>query len=203
MSPHIPLEPAFALPVRRRCAFGISFALLLALALLQPAPDLRGDETEDRRIAIATRLFRTLLAADLDLQKKMAGNDRLRIVFLYASEGRRAEDLVKAFDGTDIHEIPVTAEATNDPSFAKLGKVVPAGIFIVDALPRPELKSVVRYGIEHHVIVYSPFEGDVESGVLGGLSIEAQVRPFLNQTTLDASHIVLKPIFMKVAKVYP
>jgi hypothetical protein len=200
MPPHIRLEPACALPARRRCAYGISVALL-TLALLHP-PELRGDEIEDRRIETGTRLFRALLAADVDLQKKTAGNDRLLIVFLYAAGGRRADDLAKAFGGTDVRGIPVTAVATSDSSFAKLGKV-PAGIFIVDSLPRQALQSIVRYGIEHHVIVYSPFEGDVESGVLGGLSIEAQVRPFLNQATLDASHIVLKPFFLKVAKVYP
>ena len=37
------------------------------------------------------------------------------------------------------------------------------------------------------MIVYSPFEGHVESGVLGGLSVEAQVRPYVNRATLEAS----------------
>jgi hypothetical protein len=201
MAPHTRLVEPVRARSRRRGAYGVSVALL-TLALLHPL-GLRGDEIEDRRIEIGARLFRALLAADLDLQKKTASNDRLHIVFFYAGASQRADDLVKSFDSTSIRELPVTAEATNDPSIDKRSKAVPAGIFIVDLLPRQTLKSLIRYGIEHHVIVYSPFEGDVESGVLGGLSIEAQVRPFLNQATLDASHIVLKPIFMKVAKVYP
>ncbi len=64
------------------------------------------------------------------------------------------------------------------------------------------MQSLVRFGIDRHVIVYSPFEGDVESGILGGLSIEAQVRPYLNRATLESSHIMLKEFFLKVAKVY-
>ena len=65
------------------------------------------------------------------------------------------------------------------------------------------LTSIIKYGIGHHVIVYSPFEGHVELGVLGGLSVEAQVRPFLNRATLEASQISLKPFFLSVAKVFP
>ena len=52
------------------------------------------------------------------------------------------------------------------------------------------------------MIVYSPFEGHVEKGVLGGLSVEAQVRPYVNRATVEASQITLKPFFMEVAKVY-
>ncbi len=52
------------------------------------------------------------------------------------------------------------------------------------------------------MILYSPFEGDVERGVTAGLSIEAKVLPFVNQRTLEASGVELKPFFLKVAKVH-
>jgi hypothetical protein len=86
---------------------------------------------------------------------------------------------------------------------AGLGTRAPAGIFIAQAPPRAALSSLIKYGIGHHVIVYSPFEGHVELGVLGGLSVEAQVRPFLNRATLESSQISLKPFFLSVAKVFP
>ena len=38
--------------------------------------------------------------------------------------------------------------------------------------------------------------------ILGGLSVEAQVRPYVNLSTLSASNISLKPLFFKVTKVY-
>jgi hypothetical protein len=72
----------------------------------------------------------------------------------------------------------------------------------VQAPAQNTLKSIIKYGIDHHVIVYSPFEGHVERGVLGGLAVEAQVRPYVNLTTLDASNITLKPLFFKVTKVF-
>ena len=38
--------------------------------------------------------------------------------------------------------------------------------------------------------------------MLAGLAVEAQVRPYVNLTTLAASNITLKEIFLKVAKVH-
>lgn len=177
-------------------------ARLLALALIVFAFALRADDAADRRTEAGARLFRALLAADLDLPKKTV-NNQLLIVFFYSSDARRASALAQSFAGANIRDIPVMVEVTNDATLAKYAGRTPAGLFIADTAAKGALQSLVRYGIDHRVIVYSPFEGDVENGVLGGLSIEAQVRPFLNQTTLDASHISLKSFFLKVAKVYP
>ena len=169
------------------------------MTLIHPAS---ADEVQDRRAEAGVRLFRALLAADLDLAKKTSGNNQLLIAFFYAGDARRAKTAATAFATGDIRGLSVASEATNDPTFASFAGRVPAGIFILDPLPKPALQALIRYGIDHHIIVYSPFEGDVESGVLAGLSIEAQVRPFLNQATLDASHITIKPFFLKVSKVY-
>jgi hypothetical protein len=172
------------------------------LALLGLPLTAIGDDVADRRSEAGSRLFRALLAADLDLAKKTTPANQLLIVFFYTTDARRAGELAKSFAGADVRGLAVSVEVTNDPTFAKYAGRVPAGLFIAEQPSRPVLQSLIRYGIDHRVIVYSPFEGDVENGVLGGLSIEAQVRPMLNQVTLDASHIALKPFFLKVAKVY-
>ncbi|HEX3580656.1 MAG TPA: hypothetical protein VH087_02760, partial [Thermoanaerobaculia bacterium] len=58
-------------------------ALLLALVL----PSLLlGDEVNDRRAAAGIRLFRALLAADLDLPKKTVAPNQLLIVFFYVDD---------------------------------------------------------------------------------------------------------------------
>ena len=167
------------------------------------APAVRSDEMADRRMEAGARLFRALLAADLELPKKTLPGNQLLIVFYFSSDARRAADLARAFTAAgDVRGLPVAAEVTSDVTFAKYGTRVPAAIFISEATPRTVLQSIVHFGIDHRVIVYSPFEGDVENGVLGGLSIEAQVRPFLNRSTLESSHITLKTFFLQVAKVY-
>ena len=55
---------------------------------------------------------------------------------------------------------------------------------------------------KNHIIVFSPFEGDVERGVQCGIAVQARVRPFLNMKSLKSAGVSLKPFFLKVAKKY-
>ncbi|HEY2091168.1 MAG TPA: hypothetical protein VGJ81_04720 [Thermoanaerobaculia bacterium] len=176
--------------------------LALLLALVLPSL-LFGDEVDDRRAAAGIRLFRALLAADVDLPRKTVAPNQLLIVFFYVDDKTRAADLAQRFAADDkVHGIPMVTEVTNDPNFVAYDKRVPAGIFLADAPARQALASIIHWGITHRLIVYSPFEGHVEKGVLGGLSVEAQVRPYVNRATIEASQITLKPFFMEVAKVF-
>ena len=179
-------------------------ALLVALLVLPP---LGADDTSDVRAQAGARMFRALLNVDLDIEKKTIDKNQLLIVFVYTDDKSHAADLAARFmgdakDGGAIHGMPVVTELSSDGALAAYKSRVPAGIFIAQPPPSSAmLKQLIHYGIEHHVIVYSPFEGHVEQGVLGGLAIEAQVRPYVNLTTLAASNINLKQLIFKVTKV--
>jgi hypothetical protein len=175
-------------------------AALIALSLFAPA---HADDLGDVRSQAGARLFRALLSADTDIDRKTA-DKQLVVVFLYTDNKSRAAALAQRFlgDAKEIHGIPLAVELSNDASLAAYKARIPAGVFIAQPLAGGTLKSIVAYGIEHHVIVYSPFEGNVESGVTGGLAVEAQVRPYVNLATLTASSISLKPLFFKVTKVF-
>lgn len=162
------------------------------------------EDVQALRARAGVRFFRSLLAADVDLQKKVVPPDQLLIVFLYVDDARGANDLMARFgeQTKELRGLPVVTEATKDVTLSAYAQRVPAGIFIAQPPSKKALASIIRYGIEHHVIIYSPYEGHVESGVLGGLFVDAQMRPFVNGTTLVASQITLKDFFLKVAKVY-
>ena len=166
------------------------------------------DSEAQRRVQAGTRLFKALLAADLDLPKKAATNGELLLVIYYKDDRKFAEDLAASFrtgadDGTDrIRGFTTRVELTADPTFRSYAGRAPAGVYVAQIPDSDGLKKIIRYGIDNSVIVYSPFEGHVEKGVLGGLSVEAQVRPYVNAATLEASHIKLKQFFLKVTKVY-
>lgn len=187
------------IPGRSRLARLIA-AILVALVVVSAT----ADDVEDRRANAGVRLFRALLSADIDLPKKTVAPNTLLVVFFYVDDQRRASDLAARFvqESKELRGLTVTTEIVNDPTLEKLGTRNTAGIFFAQAPPRKTIASIVHYGITKHVIVYSPFEGHVELGVLGGLSVEAQVRPFLNHATLEASQISLKPLFLSVAKVF-
>lgn len=184
-----------------------SAAALLAVLGLLPGPvALRADDHADRRVEAGLKIFRALLAADSDLPRKPV-DGKLVVLFFYTDDVARAGSLAKVFGKGElaqpepVHGIPAVLELTSDPTFAAYARRVPAGIFLAQAPGPGPLEAVVRFGIANHVIVYSPFEGHVERGVLGGLAVEAQVRPYLNLTTLGASSVNLKEFFLKVAKV--
>jgi hypothetical protein len=179
---------------------------LAVLLLLVPAL-LRADDVEDRRAAAGIRLFRSLLTADVDLTKKVTPANQLLIVFYYSDDKQKALDLAARFvegskDGDKIRGVPVVTEVANDAALAAYAGRVPAGIFLTGEPTQNGLASLIRFGVQHRVIVYSPFEGHVERGVLGGLSVEAQVRPYINRATMESSQITLKSFFLQVAKVY-
>jgi hypothetical protein len=178
--------------------------LVVALGVIAP---LIADDLADVRAQAGARLFRAFLSADVDLDRKKVEKEQILVVFLYTDDRQRAADLAASFAGNPkeavtIHGAPVLVELSPDLSLASYGSRIPAGIFLAQAPSQGSLKSIIRYGIDHHVIVYSPFEGHVERGVLGGLAVEAQVRPYVNRSTLVESNITLKPLFFQVAKVY-
>jgi hypothetical protein len=184
-------------------------ALLAAVVCLAAAAG--AESHEERRAQTGLRLFRAMLAADLDLQRKVEPDGRLLVVFLHAGDGRRAEALATAFarrgaggEPEPIRGLPVRVEVRLASGLAPaLDQRSTAGLFLAEAPDEATLREVVLFGIARRLIVYSPYEGHVESGVLGGLAIEAQVRPYVNLTTLARSNVTLKDFFLKVAKVHP
>lgn len=181
------------------------FLPVLVFALLIAAPLIGADDVQARRAELGVRLFRTLLAADLDITKKTVENNQLLVVFYYVDDKRRAEELAARFMGNPpekVRDMTVVTEVTNDATFAKYATRAPAAVFIAQPPKQNLLRSVIKFGIDRRLIIYSPFEGHVERGVLGGIAVEAQVRPFVNLATLEASRISLKAFFLQVTKVY-
>lgn len=178
----------------------------LTVALLCAVP-LVGQSEEAVRIDVGVRMFATLLGADVDLAKK-ADSGKLLLVVFYTNDKERAQKVAAGIQITPggepkkIGGLAVDVAITNDASLASVAARKPAGVFLAQSPDGKTLRTVIQYGINNRVVVYSPFDGHVESGVLGGLSIGAQVKPYVNRATLEASQITLKDLFMKVAKVH-
>jgi hypothetical protein len=196
-------------PPRSPAGQGIGLLLVAMLGgALLLGPVALADSEQDRRNEAGLHLFSTLLAADVDLQKKTSPDGKLLLVIFYTSDARSAETLAKRLrvlpsgEARKLGGREVAVEITSDAAFHAYGARQPAGIFLAQAPPAPTLSSIVQYGIGRRILVYSPFEGHVERGVAGGLIIGAQVKPYVNAATLAASQISLKPLVMKVVKVY-
>jgi len=196
----------YAMPNPRRPNH-LFLVLGILLSFLSILPGALGSPQE-QRVKIGLRLFRTLLAADIDLGKKVNAEDRLELALLYRNDRRWAEEFATALQASGhggqqgkVRNYPLQITLTNDISFHEL-RHTPAAIYLVQPLPDPALQAVIQYGVRHQRIVFSPFEGHVEKGVLAGLAIKVRVRPHINQATLERSGIRLNRLLLKVAKIH-
>lgn len=178
--------------------------LLFALGVGFSAAGVRADANDDRRVRIGTRLFRATLAADLALESKAAADGSLTVL-VYAGDGSLADEIGRLIAepaapgqsllrGMPIRVRPLDRLPLDGPA--------PAALFLASSPSADELDRLIRWSIEQRVILYSPFEGHVERGVMSGLSIEAKVQPFVNLESLAAGGVELKPLFLKVAKAH-
>jgi hypothetical protein len=182
---------------------------LLALVAAAAAGAALTESDADRRARSTVRIFRALLAADTALAAKTEPDGSLLVLFFVVGDAERARALAELFlgdpgaGGGTIQGLPVRVELVSDPALAAYRERRPAALFLTEAPVKNDLDALVRAGVERAMVVASPIEGHVERGVHAGISIEAQVRPYLNSRTLEASKIRLKPFFLKVAKVAP
>ncbi|NJN46324.1 MAG: hypothetical protein HC808_07430 [Candidatus Competibacteraceae bacterium] len=164
---------------------------------------------QEQRVQIGLRLFRTLLAADQNLAEKVNAEGRLELMLLYRDDRNQADEFAKSIKASGhgdqqgkIKQLPLQITPIDVANLEALQLPVPAAIYLVQPLPLPLLKTIIQYGIDHRRIVFSPFAGDVENGVLAGFAIGVRVRPYINRTTLERSGIELKSLLLKVAKIY-
>ena len=179
------------------------FALVLLLTMVLSARSSVSDDFTDRRITTGTKIFKALLAADSDIAAKKAADGDLAVYLLYVDDtrnARRTADILESRESSGIHKITVRVEIVTVSRFLQPGTGRAAGVFLTQPLNDERLQMVINRAVREHVIVFSPFEGDVERGVQGGIAVEAQVRPYLNMKALQAARIQLKSFFLRVSK---
>lgn len=165
------------------------------------------DSYDERRVRTGARLFRALLAADTALEQKRNAAGELE-VWVYSTDARLGAGIstLLAPPGdparSAVRGLPLRIKVI-EVLPASDGAGVPVGLFLASAPAAAALPAVIDWSARVRCILFSPHEGHVELGVTAGIAIEAKVQPFLNRRALEASGLVLKPFFLKVAKVLP
>ena len=194
------MEPARPAIGKLRHLMALLAACVLTLSLA--VANVHADSYDERRVRMGARLFRGMLAADTGLEKHRDAQGRLPVL-LYADEPRLAREISALIAPTGSDK----AMLRGMPLLLTSGTGAPAegtaGIFLASRPSDAELDRLIRWSIEHGVILYSPFEGHVERGASGGLALEQKVRLYINSGTLEAAGVQLKPLVLKVAKVHP
>ena len=61
------------------------------------------------------------------------------------------------------------------------------------------IDALLAYSATHHLLTYSPYAGDVERGVMGGVLISDRIVPLINVQMLKEQQVQLKTFFLKVS----
>lgn len=181
------------------------FASLFMTAIVYAANPSISDDFAERRITAGVKIFRALLAADIDISKKTVSNGSLRLCLLYIDNADNAEKAADTLGNRDDSRIRKTNVSIEVLPYAECvdGKGERfAGVFLTQILSDEKLRILIEYANDQHLAVFSPFEGDVERGVQSGIAVEARVRPYLNLKALRDADVRLKSFFMRVAKQY-
>lgn len=185
------------------------FRLVLTGLLLCPvvwgAMPARSDDFTDRRITTGAKIFRALLAADVDISRKITTDGDLRICVLYDDDSRNAERAARIFrhrEDPRIREMNVRVDVLSLADCLETRLKGYAGVFMTQVLNEQDLALLIDRVNARKILLFSPLEGDVERGVQSGIAVEARVRPYLNVKALLAADIRLKSFFVKVAKAY-
>lgn len=175
--------------------------ILCLLAGLLPAT-LYADETERMRTQVGLKLFPTLLAADQAISQKQTHDGKLLLLLVYRDRKKPTIQLAKQLARIEtIRGIPILTRVVTISELSEQPMEEVAGIFLAENL-NGEIDTVISLSESYSLISFSPFRGDVERGILGGIYISEQILPYINGPTLQASKISLKPFYLKVAKKY-
>lgn len=179
--------------------FQILVVFLLIHCTLLP---LSAGELVKHRIRAGLELFPAMLAADSGIGEKQTPDGRLLLLLVYRDRKAEAEEMAEFLSSINtIRGISVKVDITPYSRIEAYENTRVAGIFLTQKEPGA-LFRIIHYGEKHRVIVFSPFAGDIERGVSGGILISDIIQPYVNMESLDRSTIALKPFFMKVAERY-
>lgn len=157
---------------------------------------------DELRVKAGLDLFPSLLTADLDIADKKGNDGFLTLLLIYTDDRSQVMKMAGVLGSLEkIRKIPIRVEITNDLTMSSFKDNPPAGIFIAQPLG-DKLSDVVYYAVNNSIVLFSPFKGDVEKGVLGGIRISDRVLPYINISSMKSSGIRIKQFFMRVSVPY-
>lgn len=179
----------------------IGLMLLLIVASLMPL-QLLADTQEDLRLSIGSKLLPSLLTADLDIQSKQGSDGTIHLLVVYQHNTSAAKNAVNKLSAiSSIRNIPLTVTPIGYDKLSEFDVDSVAAVFLAESL-HDDLRLVLDFAKSRKAMVFSAFEGDVERGAHGGISVRDRILPYINTSALQRDGIRLKAFFLKVAEHY-
>lgn len=163
-----------------------------------------GDELEARRIKISLAIFPRIVAVDEDIDRKLDAHKHVQLVVAYGRDTVTAQGQASVLMGSvqNIGGRPLVVQVLPVNSLSNDNPATVSGLFIAEKLEDGELERVLQFARQRHIIVFSPFSGDVERGVTAGIAVGSQVKPYFNLAALKLSGVAVNPTLLRISKHY-
>ncbi len=158
---------------------------------------------EQRRLQVGAKMFLALLAANQGIASKVNDEGILPIVVAYKEDKHQANFVTQHIANKKrIKRHPFELNQHTVASLTTTVQQPVAGIYLAEPLDIATQQTLIQYAQQNQIVLFSPFEGDIERGVMTGMNIAAKVRPYVNVAAIKDAGLNIKPFFLKVAKTY-
>jgi hypothetical protein len=184
------------LRVARRAALALLGAAVFATA--------SASEIDERRTRISLEIFPRIVAVDQELRDKLSENARVRLVVIYDRDAVAAHRVVDSLKATvkNIGGREVEVIAHSMESVSRGGVSRPSALFLAEPIDDKQFGKLLQLATVHHVLLFSPFAGDVERGATVGISISSRILPYFNVPTLTRSRISVNEKLLSISQRY-
>lgn len=173
--------------------------------LLLVAANVSASNRDERRLQISLSMFPRILAVDNQYFERISGlNKKSCLAFIYQTDlsatrklGEKLKESVKNIAGLtfDTIVVDVGKKMSNLPEFT-------SALFLAERLEDEAFGKALQYAQNHHLILFSPFKGDVERGATAGIAFSNLAKPYFNVETLTRSAIEINQMLIETSVVY-
>ena len=142
-----------------------------------------------------------ILPAVIAANKRLSSEDgqTLQVYLVYRNNHHLAEQLKPALAKIDrVRKRRLQVESISLTELLQTEPAASSAIFIAEPMGN-NLDDLIEFVQQKQVLLFSPFEGDVERGVTAGFRVTDKVLPMVNMASLKLSNIYLKAFFLRVA----
>lgn len=149
------------------------------------------------RLQIGSSILPGILAAD----KRLAAveSTTLPLYLVYRDNRRQAEQIRPGLEKIGrIRGRELRVESVSLDALARLEPPPASAVFIAEPLGA-DLERLLEFARQRKLLLFSPFEGDVERGVATGFRVTDKVLPMVNMQALKQTNVQLKAFFLRIA----
>ncbi len=179
-------------------------ALCLLLLTLVAIPVVYGSELDERRTRISLEIFPRIVAVDQELRDKLSEDAKVRLVVVYSKDAVAAHRVVDSLQATvkNIGGREVEVVSQSMESVSRSGVSRPSALFLAEQIVDAEFGKLLQQAVVNHVLLFSPFAGDVERGATVGIAISARILPYFNVQMLNRSKISVNEKLLSISQRY-